>query len=192
MRLATRVRGLTNWVIVRRQHERQSEAMKRHVRTLLAGTVLLALVAVLAVAALTHRGAAPQAHAHGPVDPPDAQVITNYVAALNAGIQSGDFSALLAIYAPDAVLTASTPNGATTVATGTAQLQAFFTHFRSIHPGLVFAVDSVRVLSPHIVLTYEHALPPGFSEPGRCMHLYTIQHGQVQSLDWATFYPGER
>ncbi|HEV2239268.1 MAG TPA: hypothetical protein VGR57_21610 [Ktedonobacterales bacterium] len=49
----------------------------------------------------------------------------------------------------------------------------------------------MRVLSPHIVLTYEHAAPPGFTLPGRCMHLNTIQHGQVQSLDWATFYPGK-
>jgi hypothetical protein len=153
--------------------------------------VLLALVGVLAAAVLSHRGMAPQAHAKGPVDPPDEQVITNYVQALNDGIQTGDFSALLAIYAPDAVLTASTPNGVTTTATGTAELQTFFTHFRSIHLGLVFAVDSVRVLSPHLVLTYEHASPPGWVAPGRCMHLYTIQHGQVQSLDWATFYPGK-
>jgi hypothetical protein len=165
--------------------------MRRNVRGLLAGLALLALVGGVATAVLSHRGVTPQAHANGPVDPPDQQVITNYVQALNDGIQTGDFSALLAIYAPDAVLTASTPNGVTTVATGTAQLQAFFTHFRSIHPGLVFAVDSMRVLSPHIVLTYEHALPPGWSAPGRCMHLYTIQHGQVQTLDWATFYPGK-
>jgi hypothetical protein len=162
--------------------------MRRHTRTLLAG---MAVLAFLAATALGGCSLSPQAQAKGPTDPPDEQVITSYVQALNVGIQSGDFSALLAIYAPNAVLTASTPNGVTTTATGTAELQAFFTHYRSIHPGLVFAIDSMRVLSPHIVLSYEHALPPGFSAPGRCMHLYTIQHGQVQSLDWATFYPGK-
>lgn len=162
--------------------------MQRHVRGLLAG---LALLGVLAITVMSGCAAEANAHANGPVDPPDQAVIASYIQALNSGIQSGDFSALLAIYAPDAVLTASTPNGVTTVSTGRAEIQAFFTHFRSIHPGLVFAVDSVRVLSPHIVLTYEHASPPGWTAPGRCMHVYTLQHGQVQTLDWATFFPGK-
>jgi hypothetical protein len=52
-------------------------------------------------------------------------------------------------------------------------------------------VDSVRIISPHVVLTYEHASPPGSAAPGRCMHVYIIKQGHVQSLDWATFYPGK-
>ena len=163
--------------------------MRHYARALATSLSLLAFVALLAVA-LSACGAAPVAQA-APADPPDQEVITAYIAALNAGIQSGDFSDLLARYAPDAVLTASTPAGVTKVSTGTAAIGAYFQAFRSAHPGLVFAVDSVRIVSPHVVLTYEHASPPGWAAPGRCMHLYILKQGQVQSLDWATFYPGK-
>ncbi|HEX9067865.1 MAG TPA: nuclear transport factor 2 family protein [Ktedonobacterales bacterium] len=163
--------------------------MKRHIRLLVAG---FALLATLAVTALSGCGAVASAQSKGPADPPDQDVIASYIQALNAGIQSGDFTALVNIYAPDGVLTASTPKGTTTVATGSTELLAFFQGFRTAHPGLVFAVDSVRILQPHYVLTYEHASPPGWVAPGRCMHLYTIQHGKVQSLDWATFYGGKQ
>lgn len=162
--------------------------MRRPVRPLLAG---LALMAVCAMSTLSACGGVAQAQSTGPTDPPDAAVITSYIQALNEGIQSGDFSTLVNIYAPDGVLTASTPNGITKVSTGSAQLLAFFQAFRAAHPGLVFTIDSVRVLAPHLVLTYEHAAPPGWVAPGRCMHLYIIKQGHVQSLDWATFFPGK-
>jgi hypothetical protein len=162
--------------------------MRRRLPILLSG---LTILAVFAVSALSGCGGVAHAQSNAPADPPDEAVIASYIQALNAGIQSGDFSALLAIYAPDAVLTASTPTGVTKVSTGTAEIAAYFQAFRTAHPGLVFAVDSVRILSPHVVLTYEHASPPGWAAPGRCMHLYILKQGQVQSLDWATFYPGK-
>jgi hypothetical protein len=152
----------------------------------------LGLGLVLLLGLLSGCGGVAQAQSKAPADPPDEAVITSYIQALNHGIQSGDFTALVNIYAPDGVLTASTPNGATKVATGSAQLLAFFQAFRTSHPGLVFSVDSVRVLSPHIVLTYEHASLSGWVAPGRCMHVYIIKQGHVQSLDWATFFPGKQ
>jgi hypothetical protein len=151
----------------------------------------LALVAALAITALSGCGGVANAQPHAPADPPDAAVITSYVQALNDGIQTGDFSALVSIYAPDAVLTASTPAGVTTTATGSAQIAAFFQKFRAAHPGLVFAVDSLRIIAPHDVLTYEHASPPGWVAPGRCMHLYVLKAGHIASLDWATFFGGK-
>jgi hypothetical protein len=152
-------------------------------------TLGLGLVVLLGL--LSGCGGVAHARANSPADPPDAAVIASYVQALNAGILTGDFTALVNLYAPDGVLTASTPNGGTKVVTGSAQLLTFFQAYRTAHPGLVFSVDSVRVLSPHIVLTYEHGLPPGWSAPGRCMHLYILKQGHVQSLDWATFFPGK-
>lgn len=153
---------------------------------------LLTILLALAPGALAGCGAMAQAaSAHTAVVPTDEAVITSYIQALNEGIRTGDFSALVRIYTPDAVLTASTPNGVTTTATGSVQIEAFFVHFSTLHPGLVFAVDSIRIISPHIVLTYEHASPPGWVAPGRCMHLYTIKAGHIESLDWATFFPGK-
>jgi hypothetical protein len=165
--------------------------MQFRTRTPTALVATLALGVVLLLGLLSGCGGVAHAQANAPADPPDAAVVASYIQALNAGIQSGDFSDLLALYAPDAVLTASTPAGVTKVSTGTAAIGAYFQAFRSAHPGLVFAVDSVRIVSPHEVLTYEHASPPGWAAPGRCMHLYILKAGKVQSLDWATFYPGK-
>ena len=162
--------------------------MRRRLPILLSG---LTILAVFAVSALSGCGGVAHAQSNAPADPPDGAVIASYIQALNAGIQTGDFTALVNLYAPDGVLTASTPTGVTKVSTGTAEIEAYFQAFRTAHPGLVFAVDSVRIISPHVVLTYEHASPPGWSAPGRCMHLYILKQGQVQSLDWATFYPGK-
>ena len=161
--------------------------MRRRLPILLSG---LTILAVFAVSALSGCGGVAHAQSNAPADPPDEAVIASYIQALNHGIQTGDFTGLINLYAPDGVLTASTPNGVTKVATGSAELLAFFQAYRAAHPGLVFSVDSVRVLSPHVVLTYEHGLPPGWAAPGRCIHVYTIKQGHVQSLDWATFFPG--
>jgi uncharacterized protein (TIGR02246 family) len=165
--------------------------MQNRTRPSTAVVTILGLGFVLLLGLLSGCGGVAQAQAKAPADPPDEAVIASYIQALNDGMQTGDFTALVNLYAPDAVLTASTPAGVTKVSTGTAEIAAYFQAFQTAHPGLVFAVDSVRVLSPHIVLTYEHASPPGASAPGRCMHVYIIKQGQVQSLDWATFYPGK-
>ena len=165
--------------------------MQFRTRTPTALVATLALGLVLLLGLLSGCGGVAHAQANAPADPPDAAVVASYIQALNAGIQTGDFTALVNLYAPDGVLTASPPTGVTKVVTGSADLLAFFQAFRTAHPGIAFAVDSVRVLSPHIVLTYEHASPPGWSAPGRCMHVYIIKQGRVQSLDWATFYPGK-
>jgi hypothetical protein len=151
----------------------------------------LALLLSLLLSLLSGCGGVAQAQSKAPADPPDEAVIASYIQALNHGIQTGDFTGLINLYAPDGVLTASTPNGVTKVATGSAELLAFFQAYRAAHPGLVFSVDSVRVLSPHVVLTYEHGILPGWTTPGRCMHVYILKQGHVQSLDWATFYPGK-
>src|SRR5947199_2029407 len=46
---------------------------------------------------------------------PDARtVVTTYLQLFNAGMRSGDFSAMASVYAPDATLTQSNPKGVTT------------------------------------------------------------------------------
>jgi uncharacterized protein (TIGR02246 family) len=166
--------------------------MQYRTRPSTAFVATLGLGLALLLGLLSGCGGVAHAQANAPADPPDAAVIASYVQALNAGMQTGDFTALLNLYAPDAVLTTSPPTGVTKVSTGTAEIAAFFQAFHTAHPGIIFAVDSVRILSPHVVLTYEHASPPGWAAPGRCMHLYILKQGQVQSLDWTTFYPGRQ
>jgi uncharacterized protein (TIGR02246 family) len=165
--------------------------MQYRTRTPTTYVAALGLGLVVLLSLLSGCGGVAHAQANASADPPDEAVIASYIQALNDGIQTGDFSALVNLYAPDAVLTASIPTGVTKVSTGAAEIAAYFQVFRTAHPGLVFSVDTVRVLSPHMALTYERASPPGWAAPGRCMRVYILKQGQVQSLDCATFFPSK-
>jgi hypothetical protein len=124
---------------------------------------------------------------------PDQAVVERYFQILNAGMISGDFSALAEVYAPDATLTQSTPKGVTTVYRGLDAITAWYQVFQARLPGMQFTEDAAhprRNLVPHVVLTYELATPVGFTHPGHCMHVFVIQAGHIATLDWATFYGG--
>jgi hypothetical protein len=160
----------------------------RHSTTLVA-TLGLGVVVLLSL--LSGCGGVAQAQSNAPADPPDTQVVTTYFQILNAGMLSGDFTALSTVYAPDATLTQSSPTGKQVVATGLTEITNWYTAFQQAHPGIQFAQDRMRTLAPHVVLSYEHA-PASWAIPGRCMHLFTLKGGLIQSLDWATYYGGQK
>jgi hypothetical protein len=168
--------------------------MRQHRRTWVtsAGLILFALLLVGALSAYGLR-------AHATADPtpqdgqPDQAVVTAYFHILNAGMQSGDFSALADVYAPDATLTQSTPKGVTTVYSGIDAITAWYKAFQARLPGMQFSEDAdhpLRNLAPHVVLTYEYAAPVGFTHPGHCVHVFAIQAGRIATLNWTTFYGG--
>src|SRR5438270_9227434 len=95
---------------------------------------------------------APQANA--------TTVVTTYLQLFNAGMRSGDFSALSSVYAPDATLTQSNPKGVTTVVHGLAKITTFYQGVRTKFPGFQWTVESMRSLSPNVVLVYQHAGSP--------------------------------
>jgi hypothetical protein len=150
------------------------------------GLALLLLLGVLAGCG-AEANAAPQPTT--PPERPDQEVVTTYFQILNAGMTSGDFSALATVYAPDATLTQSAPNGTQVVATGLKDITGWYVGFQSAHPGIQFAQDKMRSLAPHVVLSYEHA-PASWAVPGRCMHLFTLKGGMIETLDWATYFGG--
>ncbi len=164
--------------------------MQRHRRGWVT-IVGLSLFAVLLVGALSAYRL--QAHAAGsPQDgEPDQDVVQIYFQILNAGMISGDFSALDTVYAPDATLTQSTPKGVTTVYSGIGDITAWYQSFQAHFSGIQFTQDSMRSLAPHVVLSYEHAGKPTWIAQGRCMHVFTLKQGKIVSLDWATFYGGQ-
>ena len=49
----------------------------------------------------------------------------------------------------------------------------------------------MRMLAPTVVLSYEHAGSPPLAVAGRCAHLFVVQNGKVESVDWVVFYPGK-
>ena len=116
-----------------------------------------------------------------------------YFQVLNAALQSGDFSALASVYAPNATLTQSNPLGQTTVSHGTAQITAFYR--QSIFPkiaGYHFTQDAMRNLTKTTLLSYEHAGSPPLSVAARCSHLFVIKDGKIMTLDWVIFFPGQK
>src|SRR5437763_1398389 len=160
--------------------ERNITMRLRYVYPLIAATVLLAGVA------------APSASAQSPSRQLSAQqVATRYFTVLNAGMRSGDFSALASVYAPDATLTASNPKGVTTVDHGLTAFTTFYQGLRTKFPGYQWTVESMRNLAPNVVLVYPHAGSPPLHVAGRCIHVFVVKGAKIASYEWATYYPGQ-
>jgi hypothetical protein len=118
-------------------------------------------------------------------------VVQKYFGILNAGMQSGDFSALATVYAADAVLTQNSPAGVTNVYHGLAEITGFYQATYAKLKGFQWTQDAMRKLSGTVVLSYEHAGSPPLTVPGRCSHLFVVKGNKIHSLDWTTFYPGK-
>jgi hypothetical protein len=118
-------------------------------------------------------------------------VVSTYSSIFNAGMKSGDFSALASVFAPDATFTRSNPMGVTTVYHGLKNILAAYVGIYKAFAGYQWTIDSMRSLDQSVVLAYEHAGSPPLSVPGRCMHVFVVVNGKIQSYDWTTFYPGK-
>ena len=156
-------------------------------RQILAGAAVAVPVGAMAFVAPTEADAATE---QGPTHA--EQVVTRYFGILNAGMTSAnaDFAALTTVYAADAVLTASSPAGVTTVYHGLDAVIGFYVAaWQNLH-GITWTRDQVRNLANGVVLSYEHASRPAQTKAGRCAHLFKVHRGLIISLDWVTFYPG--
>ncbi len=122
--------------------------------------------------------------------PSSTSVVMTYLRIFNAGMKSGDFSALHSVYASDATLTQSTPKGVTTVVHSLTAITNFYQGLRKKFPGFQWTVDAMRSLAPNVVLVYQHASGPSSKVPGRCIHVFVVEDGKITRYDWATFYPG--
>jgi hypothetical protein len=127
-----------------------------------------------------------------PSEPGATTVVTTYLQFFNAGMRSGDFSAMASVYAPDATLTQSNPKGVTTVVHGLTNITTFFQGLKTKFSGYQWTIESMRSLAPNIVLVYQNAGSPPLRVAGRCVHLFVVQNGKITSYDWATYYPGQQ
>ncbi len=127
-----------------------------------------------------------------PSEPSATTVVTTYLQLFNAGMRSGDFSAMASVYAPDATLTQSSPKGVTTVLHGLAAITVFYQGLKTKFADYQWTVESMRSLAPNVVLVYQHAGSPPLRVAGRCVHLFVVQNGKITSYDWATYYPGQQ
>jgi hypothetical protein len=174
--------------------------MQHHRRTpvTILGLSLLAVLLVGVLSAYTlHAHAVAHAAANTARDDgkPDQAVVQAYFQIFNAGLQSGDFSALSTVYAPDATLIQSNSKNVVTILHGVSDIIAWYTSTFGIGTpghGSQFTPDlrypPMQSLAPHVVLTYEFALPSGFSQAGYCMHVFTLQYGWIESAHWVTYF----
>jgi ketosteroid isomerase-like protein len=127
-----------------------------------------------------------------PAESSATTVVTTYLQLFNAGMRSGDFSAMASVFAPDATLTQSNPKGVTTVVHGLAAITSFYQGLKTKFAGYQWTVESMRSLAPNVVLVYQHAGSPPLRVAGRCVHVFVVQNGKITSYDWATYYPGQQ
>src|SRR5712692_4305056 len=112
-----------------------------------------------------------------------SEVVEHYFSILNAGIKSGNFSALSSVFASDATLTRSSLDAKTT---------GFYDTLPTKVPGFQWTTDSLRSPSTTVVLAYEHAGTPSMALPSRCAHVFVVQNGKIVSYDWVVFFAGKK
>ena len=122
---------------------------------------LLSLLVVILVSGLSACGsstnAQPNATSPKPAAPP---VVLTYFKIFNAGMRSGDFSALASVYSPDATLTWNRTNGKTMVVHGIDAIMHFYEDLWAKYPDYQWTQESMRSLDSNVVLSYEHAGSP--------------------------------
>jgi uncharacterized protein YdaL len=156
----------------------------------LASTLAIALVLLSACASAQ---AQTQTTTQAPSHPLSAsEVVDHYFSILNAGIKSGNFSALSSVFASGATLTRSTLDGKTTVYHGLAEITGFYDTLPTKVPGFQWTTDSLRSPSTTVVLAYEHAGTPSMALPSRCAHVFVVQDGKIVSYDWVVFFAGKK
>jgi ketosteroid isomerase-like protein len=161
----------------------------RHLSTL----VITLVIALVLLGGCTSTSANVQAGVQAPSGQPSAsEVAEHYFRILNAGMQSHNFSALDSVFASDATLTRSTLDGKTTVYHGLADIISFYDTLPTKAPGYQWTTDSMRSLSPTVVLAYEHAGTSSMALPSRCAHVFVVQNGKIVSYEWVVFFPGKK
>ena len=121
-----------------------------------------------------------------------SEVVEHSFNIVNAGMKSGNFSALKSVFASDATLTRSTLDGKTTVYHGLAAIISFYDTLPAKVPGYQWTTDSLRTLSESVVLAYEHAGTSSMALPSRCAHVFLVEDGKIVSYDWVVFFAGQK
>lgn len=145
---------------------------------------------LLACAFLTLTGLAGNATAgstHAP-QPTAEAVVTSYFGTLNAMLDGGDAGGLAGVYAPNAVLTLSTPAGGTKVVKGLPALTAWYTAWARTNAGSHFTRTSIRSPLPGMAISYDYTGNATKPLIGRCAHVFSISQGKIVTDDWVVYF----
>ena len=147
---------------------------------------LLALLAALIISGLAACGGGANARPNTttPQPKPSATtVVRTYLQLFNAGMRSGDFSTIASVFASNATLTQSNPKGVTAVIHGLAAITSFYQGLKTKFSGYQWTVESMHSLAPNVVLVYQHAGSPPLLVADRCVQVFVVQNGKINSYD---------
>jgi hypothetical protein len=151
----------------------------RALPSVIAGIFLMCSIAAPRLTTGTH--AAP---AHN-----DARaVVRTFMADLHTAFQTGDFSTLVTLYAPNATLTWSFHTGKSGAAHGVANIMKFYKGDAGL--GKYLWLDSLTLLSPTVAYAYEHFGTGSEKSPSLCTHAYVVVDGKITAEEFVEFYPG--
>lgn len=148
------------------------------------------LTPMLACASLMLTGLAGNATA-GSIRAPqrDAEaVVTSYFGTLNAMLAGANARGLASVYAPNAVLTLSTPAGSTKVIKGLPALTAWYTAWASTNAGSHFTRTGIRSPLPGMVISYDYTGSATKPLIGRCAHTFSVSQGKIVTDDWVVYF----
>jgi hypothetical protein len=177
-------------VATQMDHERSISMRFRHLAPL---AMVCAITLILLSACASAQAQTQQTNTQAPSHVKSAsEVVEDYFHILNAGMKSGNFSALSSVFASDATQTRSTLDGKTAVYHGLAAITGFYDTLPAKVPGFQWTTDSLRSLSTTVMLAYEHAETESMTLPSRCAHVFVVENGKIVSYDWFVFFAGQK
>jgi ketosteroid isomerase-like protein len=114
-------------------------------------------------------------------------MVTAYFDALTVGRASGDYAALGALFASGATVTRHDGQGRSTTVRGRAQIVRLYRQVLSNEATAQWTQDATYLLSPTVILTYEHAIGLRLRAPQRSSHLFVVRDGKVARLIETTY-----
>jgi hypothetical protein len=106
-----------------------------------------------------------------------------YFAALNQAMETGDTSAVRALYVRTASMAIHTSGGQAQVLHGSAAISTYLTTLRTASGGATWHMDAAQALAPTVVLAYAHVTASSATVTGRWADVFVIRSGRIVSLD---------
>lgn len=149
-------------------------------------TIYSCLACVVLVLAGTQVSAQAQPSSAGQRSAKD--VVSSYFAVINSMLAGASANGLASVYAPDAILTLSTPVGVTKTVVGLPALTNWYSAWSKKNAGSHFARTSMITPLPGMVVSYDYTSSLARPLIGRCAHTFSVRDGKIVTDDWVVYF----
>jgi hypothetical protein len=116
------------------------------------------------------------------------ELVATYFSVVNSMLAGASANGLTSVYAPDAVLTFSTPLGTTKVIRGLPALESWYTAWTKAQAGSHFTRTSISSPLPGMAISYEYTSSLNRPLIGRCAHTFSVSQGKIITDDWVVYF----